>query len=544
MVLQSIPSEPCDAESPALEGPPIKTRRAGIFARMLHGTGAGAVSYVLGIASNLLLLPLYLRFWSVAEYGEWMALYSVVNYLVNLDFGVTNAAVSAATIAYARNDWQSFKRIQGTAWAASLVIAGIGGVVVAVLMQFRLDKWLGLTILGQRDSKLVFCGLAISLLANIPGRQLIAVYIAIGEFVTYQWLYNAFALLTFIATAVALRSGAGPVLLAGVGAITTLSTIVIAFWLLNHRGQRMLPHLWDSEWNTARTLAAPTVQTGLAMFASALTVQGPIVILSRMLGGPAVALFTTTRTITNLVRTTVILPRLPLRPELAAASAHPSKDGLRRLFRLAVALDTIIAISLSAVLWASGAWLIRFWSRGHIQPDAMLLHLLLIVVVLEGFLQILTNAGWATNRIRGVSFGLLASAAISLIPAVLLVKRLGPSAIPTGAIVPLIAIMMPVALLSAHSEAHLSLRFVILRLMVPFSAIVAFFAVFPAWFSSLNLTPEWLSAVISCMTICAVVIFAVAAVFLTHDDRQVLQNRIILWRSKKNGSNPPILAAQ
>ena len=103
---------------------------------MLHGTGAGVVAYGLGIGSNLLLLPLYLHFWSVAVYGEWMALYSVVNYLNNLDFGVTTAAINAATMAYARKDWKSFKRVQGTAWATALVIAGLGSIFIVALCLF------------------------------------------------------------------------------------------------------------------------------------------------------------------------------------------------------------------------------------------------------------------------------------------------------------------------------------------------------------------------------------------------------------------------
>src|SRR5882762_10066615 len=179
---------PAAPENPVAGGKPV-----GIVSRLLHGTGAGVVSYGLGIGSNLLLLPLYLRFWSVAVYGEWMALYSMVYYLANLDFGVTAAGVNAATMAHARRDWPAFKRVQGTAWAASLVIAGLGIALIALpsLLFFRIERWLNLTALTPREARLVFCCLAISLLANIPGRQLITVYIAIGEFAKYQWLYNA-----------------------------------------------------------------------------------------------------------------------------------------------------------------------------------------------------------------------------------------------------------------------------------------------------------------------------------------------------------------
>lgn len=83
--------------STALKNPVVGGKPAGIVARLLHATGAGVVSYGLNVTSNLTLLPLYLRFWIVAKYGEWMVLYSVVNYLATLDFGVTIAATNAAT---------------------------------------------------------------------------------------------------------------------------------------------------------------------------------------------------------------------------------------------------------------------------------------------------------------------------------------------------------------------------------------------------------------------------------------------------------------
>ena len=511
-----------------LDHPSMKVKRAGIVARMLHGTGAGAVAYGLGIVSNLLLLPLYLRFWSVAVYGEWMALYSVVMYLGNLDFGVTAAAINEATMAFARKDWDTFKRVQGTAWATSLLIAGIGSVLVIALslFYFHVNRWLGLTVINQHDARFVFCGLSIALLANIPGRQLIAVYSAIGKFATYQWLYNAFAMFSVVVTAVALSVGADPVALAAVIAVTTLLTILFAAWFIGREDAGLLPKIRDANWRTARSLAAPTGQFGLSMIATALSVQGPIVIISRALGGPAVALFTTTRTVANVVRQTLTVLRAPLRPEFSAASAQPSKDALRRLFRIAVSVDVTIAVSLTAVLWSGGVWLIRFWSHGRIHPDPMLLHLLLITFMLEGFLQILAIAGWSTNRFHAWSLGQLATAVISLILAIALLGRFGPSAIPIATIVPLIAIMTPLSVRNARNEAHLTLRSMVGRLLLPFAVLVAFSVALPAWLTSLSIAPAWLCGVISSLAICAVAGFTAAAVFLSREDRKAVRDRI------------------
>lgn len=526
---QFVLSDSPGADVPVQGIPLPDVKRAGIVARMLHGTSAVAVGYGLGIGSNLLLLPLYLHFWSLAVYGEWMALYSVVNYLDSLDFGVTAAAITAARMAHASNDWDAFKRVQGTAWAAALVIAGLGGVMVAALslFYFHMDRWLGLTVMGHRDARLVFCCLAFALLASIPGRQLIAVYTATGNFAKYQWLYNTYLLLSSIITAVALVAGASPVSLAVVIAATSLATILFSLWLLHRRGARLHPRLRDSDWHTVRTLASPTGQFGLWMLASMLTVQGPVIVLSRMLGGPAVALFTTTRTVANVVRGTLMLLRAPLGPEFSAVAVLPGNDALRRLFRFTVAIDVTIAISLTAVLWSTGTWLIRFWSHGRIYPDPSLLHLLLLASVLEGFLQILAIAGFATNRIKAMSVSQLISAIISLVLAIALVGRFGPSAFPLGVIVPLILIMMPVALLNACRYANLPMQFVAGRLLLPFAAIATFTFAFPTWLTKMSIGPEWISATISSLTVCLVAMFTAGTIFLNREDRAVLRERFV-----------------
>jgi O-antigen/teichoic acid export membrane protein len=523
----------------APQNPVVGDKPTGIVSRLLHGTGAGAVAYGLGIASNLLLLPLYLRFWSVAEYGEWMALFSVVNYLANLDFGVTAAGVNAATMAHARGDWPDFKRVQGTAWAASLAIAGLGIALIALpsLLLFRVP-WLNLTALTPREARLVFCCLAISLLANIPGRQLIMVYIAIGEFAKYVWLYNAFFFASFVATAGVLIAGAGPVLVAAVMAGVALFTIVFAAWLLRRRDPRLVPSIRAADWHTARALAAPTGQFALSILATVLTLQAPVVLVSRVLGGPAVALFTTTRTVANVVRGTVGLLRAPLRPEIAAVSAMRSRDALGRLFRLAMSIDAIVGLSLYAVVWSGGCWLIRFWSRGRINADPTFLHLMLVSVLLEGFLLVLGSMGWATNRAQVLSLGQFFTAVTSLILAVALVGSYGVSAIPIGTIAPLLLIMTPVVVWDACREADLRLRFMVGRLLVPFAAMAVFSAAFTQWLANLKVAPEWLSALVSALVTCAIAVLIAGGIFLTRDDRQVLRCRVLALNFKEADAEP------
>jgi O-antigen/teichoic acid export membrane protein len=515
----SLQSEPPAFPVSIGESLPPRRGRSGVVTRLIHGAGAGAFSYGLSIASNLLLLPLYLRFWSVGIYGEWMALYSAVNYLANLDFGLTFAAINTATIAYARGDMRTFKRVQGTTWVISLLIAAIGilAVVTLSLAYFHIDQWLRLRIMDQSDARIVFCFLAISFLITIPGRQLISVYIAIGEFPRYQWFYNAFALFSLAVTAVALAVGAPPKTLAVVIVASGVLSFGISFWLLYRRDPRLIPRIRNADWETARSLAAPTGQVGLAFLATALTLQGPVIVISRALGGPAVALFTTTRTIANVIHGTVMLLRAPLRPELAAASADPSKESLRRLFRIAVSLETVASISFAAVLWSVGGWLITVWSHHRITPDLRLLQWMLALVVLEAFLQVLASAGWATNKIQGVSIGQMVTAITSVGLAVVLVARFGPSAIPMAGVALMVIVMAPLAVRNACKETSLSVGFVLMRMLLPFGLIIGFAAVFP--FS--------VSPILSPLVIFTSAVLITGFIFLTASDRRAIRNRIL-----------------
>lgn len=528
-----MPTEACAKVASPEMRPPAR-KRPGIVARMLHGTGAGAVATALGIATNLLLLPLYLHRWSVAVYGEWMALYSIVNYLGTLDFGVSTAAINAATMAYARKDWDTFKRVQGTAWAASMAIALLGVLgVAAMLFFFRVNQLLGLKAIGTHEARIVFASLAVALLASIPGRQLGGMYIALGEFAKYQWLYNLGTAVSCIATAAALCLGAGPAALAVLIAVVGLVNIAFIYALIWHRDARLVPRVRDAEWATARSLAAPTGQFGMQMVSSALTVQGPIVILVRVLGGPAVALFTTTRTVANVVAGILMVFRAPLGPEFAAAHARASKEPLRQLFRMVMAADSVVATALGAGLWSGGSWLIRFWSHGRIVPDSRLLHLLLALALLEGFVSMLSAAGRTANRFHGVTLGTFAYAAFSLILAAVLVPRLGPSAVPMAGICAMALFFMPSSLRNAKRETELPLRTLFVKLLLPFAIAVFTAGGLAAAVVRTGIRPEWLAGCASALATGALAAAFLGMTMLTGEDRRQLCIRIEKWGGRR-----------
>ena len=98
--------------------------------------------------------------------------------------------------------------------------------------------------------------------------------------------------------------------------------------------------------------------------------------------------------------------------------------------------------------------------------------------------------------------------------------------------------MAPVVVRDACREAHLRLRFVVGRLLIPFAAMGAFSAVFPQWLASLKVTPEWFSASVSALVTCVTALLIAGGIFLTRDDRQVLRSRVLALSFKEDEVEP------
>jgi O-antigen/teichoic acid export membrane protein len=425
------------------------------------------------ILARLLLVPLYLKAWSVGTYGEWLALQSLVYYLANLDFGMSRAAVNAATMAYARGDWDEFKRVQGTAWAFALAVTGIATALIVVpSMVFPVERWLGLREIGSLEARSVAACFAFSLVVTLAGKQLASVYIAIGEFATYQWLYNASAIASSVATALMLFLGARPGTIAAVIVAITLAYIGACGLLLRRRDVRLFPHIASAEWATARRLAAPTFYFFLSLVATTLTLQGPVVLISHVLGGSAVALFVTARTLSNVPRQVSGLLRYPLQPELSALAASNSGARLARVFRTMLSVESLIGASFFAVVWACGPQLVKVWTGGGIVAPPALLRTIAAASVLEGFLLALACVSVVTNRFGWVVLAQLSVAVGCLVAAAPFLATAGVSALPVASLIFLVAILLPVAVREAHVSTHLNTRSILARIVFPFALAV------------------------------------------------------------------------
>jgi O-antigen/teichoic acid export membrane protein len=422
----------------AQDAPPqTKSLRAPDPARMkqrvLHALAAFLSGHVIISVGNLLLVPLFLAHWSTARYGEWLALYSLVNYLMTLDLGLNPAVVNRLTQAFSRGDLEEYRRTQHSAMAFYVCLAAAGSLLLALAgWALPLTDWLGLNETSRAEGAWTLWLLGQAVLWGYPAFMASVVYRSTGHLARDRWAFNTCQIIAMATTALVLVLGKGMI----AAALAQLLALAIVtggvVWDLRRRSPDLLPGVRQRSLSVLKGLVRPSLAFGLIVLANGLALQGSVVLASAALGGAAVALFVTSRTLANLIRQVVLSLIGAVWPELTRMEALGEWGRLRAVHRQLMMGTALLCVGAATAIWFEGLEIIGFWTGGKLQPDATLLRLLLVMVVLQCPWQVSLVFSAAANRHGKLARSQLLASVIGLGLAGLLMPTLGIYALPVG----------------------------------------------------------------------------------------------------------------
>lgn len=401
--------------------------------RVIRSVRAHASGLLLVTAGNLLIVPIYLVHWSPTVYGEWLALFSFVMYLRTLDMGMHTAVANRLTQAFSRGDLEEYRRTQHSAMAFYLCLAlSVSLLLGLATWTLPLRDWLGLEATGEEDGSWTMWLLGLLILWGMPISMVSVVYRSTGHLARDQWAANGFQALGLVTAALILVLG-GEMRSVALGQLLSLLLITgYVVWDVGRRFPGFLPGLSHASLSVLKDLLRPSLLFGLILLAVALAQQGSVVIISSALGGAAVAVFVTSRTLANLIRQAVSALVNALWPELTRMEALGEWERLRSVHRLLTAGSTLLCVGFAAALWFKGTEVILAWTNGRLEPDVTLLRLLLVMLVLQSPWMVSLVFTAAANRHGLLARAQLLASVLGVTLAGLLILRLGVHAVPVG----------------------------------------------------------------------------------------------------------------
>ena len=374
------------------------------IARVASGSAASWFRLAIGLATQLLMVPMFLSHWEPVEYGVWIGIAAVGSLIQFLDFGHHNYVGSEA-LRLGTRCRATTSRLYGSAIRVALIasvveLALVGGLIwVGVLGALLGDGVVAESLLGDAGLILILQS-ALWLLQGNWGSVAVRVLTPFGYFPQLVWFGVFVATVTTLAQALALTLGAG---LLGVGIAHHCTFAVCSSLGLSYM-RKAIARERLAESDSSYVLGIANYVRSVA-----LSVKGALemlrqeqfrLILAPLVGPAGLVLFMTSRTIANLLAAGLATITIPLTPELARYL------NLRDAAKTASVM-TVVWLVLVGVL-APGAVAASFfieavfaiWTRGQIPFDAVLFALFSIGVLLLAFSQPAIAVLHCLNRVK------------------------------------------------------------------------------------------------------------------------------------------------
>ena len=409
-----------------MPGPAERSRamRPAPHVRIRRGLGGHAFYQAVVLAIQVTGVPLYLHFWGIALYGEWLVAIALKSWFMMVDFGYSATVANETAMRAAGGDIAGARAGFQSAWALvtglSLGAAAAGGALFGFT---PLAAWLGLAELGEDG--IVLPLLIATALAHLQSGLFGAGLTAAGHYGLLALVLSLTHAIGFALAVLAIALGGGPGEAALALALAELAGLACLAALARRYSPWLRPGLADASIAEMRRLAPASLGlSGLAL-GNALVIQGPVVLVGAVVGPAAAAVFTTLRL---LARAPVQLAGIlfaTLRVEATFAHGQGERARLRRLNTQAVQFAVWSGAAALPALLTIGPRAAALWTGGEIVVRQPLFALLLATAVATLLWNAAGTALMAANRSQRIAVAYAPVAALALLATAALAPSLG-----------------------------------------------------------------------------------------------------------------------
>ena len=367
--------------------------------RLILGFLSNWVGRLASTIIQLIQVPVFLHFWSVPLYGEWMIVNAIPAYLSFSNVGFGSVAGNEMTMMVARNDRDSALRVfQSCWWLISIICVGSVVLLSGALYYLPAARLLKLTTLGESDTKWIIFYLGVSVLLGQLEQLLQSAYRSIGRYPFGSFIKSILSLLAFACMIVSVALGTGARATALVFAAANIGCTIF-LCLLVRRDIPWIRFGWQyASFAEIRKLARPAFAFMGFPLGNALNLQGTLLAVSYALGPTEVVIFGTARTVSRVAIQMVQMVNNTFEPEMSIAFGAGNYELTRSLLRRACQLALLSAVVIVAIMMTFGPWFLTHWTGGHVPPSRPLLAILLLVVVFYALWSTSATLMTSTNQ--------------------------------------------------------------------------------------------------------------------------------------------------
>lgn len=404
--------------------------------RIARGIAAGAFGQCVAIVTQIVMVPMLLRYWGSEHYADWLAISTIAAYLGLSDMGMASAGGNKMAILAAHEDrpgvnsvFQSLLALLSVSAMAVMAVCGVVAINVDV------PSLMNLKTLGREQGAILVVIMGLQAVAGLFDGVTYGVYRASHMFPRAFLGHNLMRLAELAIWCVCVPLGGDMITLA----IVTLIVRCAAIGAMYYDGLRKAPFLSVGFSHATRQEIQQLIRPSLAFLClpigNALRLQAVTMVGRRLLSTNDFLAFTTARTLFHSVCMAVTIVNASLWPELTRALSIKNFHVARRLHRAGVAITLALVMGMGGVLMIAGPWILKAWTSGAVTYHPMVYAIQLAAILTYSLWQTSSIVSISINDFVIVAIGYVASAALALVVGWSLARGYGAIGLAVSALV-------------------------------------------------------------------------------------------------------------
>jgi len=396
-----------------------------LLARIARGVAANGFAQIVSIIVSFVSVALFMRFWGIDLFGEWVILSAIPAYLTMSDFSFGTTAGSEMTMLVAQGKRTEALKVLQTAWVLVTLLSLAVLVVMLVAIHFvPLARMLNCSILTDREAVGILTVLLIGVCLSQQGGLIDAAFKCSGSYAQGIFLINLLRLIEFLCGVVVLLAKGDPWLFSWT-MIIPRAICYVWFWAILRKKAPWLHLGWSyADKATMTPLIAPALTFNAFNLGYAFSLQGMVILVGTQNSPAAAGMFVPLRTLTRVIVQAASSIGNTMWVELSSAIAKSDFALARKLHRRASQVSFWIVVPSAVVFLFIGKPFFRIWT-GKAFFDQGLFASLLAVSVVGSIWTVSNVVPLSINKHQSVSGVFLLTSAGALFLASLVIGPFG-----------------------------------------------------------------------------------------------------------------------
>lgn len=309
---------------------------------------------------------MFILFWGLDKYADWILITSLSTFFGITDLGLNRASNNEFVIKFNQKEYDTCLKLQSNAFLFVLIIFGLLLVTAGLIYSvFGFKEMLGVNSFDENETSFAFVILLCEVFIMMYGRVYHGIYRATSRTHIVIILDNLIRVSELIILLIGIYFKIDVVQIL----IFYISPSIIGVFLKHIKSQKMFKSgisISYFDLNTLKLMLKPSLAFMFFPLGQAISNQGLVLVIKMLLGGPALVVFTTTRTLVNFMRQLMNMLSTSINPEICAAYGRNDFDNILNIYNRSFVVTLIFTLLSGIGLLIFGEYIFLEWTRNTI----------------------------------------------------------------------------------------------------------------------------------------------------------------------------------